>query len=123
MDQVEIEKLAAASYASTDWPESEKHYLVLVAMDPEQALYWLRLGNIYAHTNRPEMAITAYREAVVRDAALTSAWYNMGVIHLKQAAYSFDEMQLHVDPNDPVAVQGQKLLEGIMGLIEEGNPE
>jgi cytochrome c-type biogenesis protein CcmH/NrfG len=121
-DLFEIERQAASAYENDDWQASEKHYLVLVEKDPEQAMHWLRLGNIYARTNRPDMAVMAYREAVVRDTELTNAWYNMGIIQLKQAAYSFNEMQLHVQPDDPVAAQGRRLLEGILGLIEGDSP-
>lgn len=122
-DLFEIEKLASAAYESSNWLESEKHYSVLVVKDPEQSLYWLRLGNIFARTNRPDASITAYREALIRDPALTNAWYNMAIIQLKQAVYSFNEMQLHVDPEDPVAIQSQKILEGILSLIQNENKE
>jgi cytochrome c-type biogenesis protein CcmH/NrfG len=122
-DLFEIEKLAAAAYEGSNWLEGEKHYLVLVEKDPEQSLYWLRLGNIYARTNRPDAAVMAYREALIRDPELTNAWYNMGIIQLKQAAYSFNEMQLYVNPDDPVTSQSQKLLEGILGLIQGENKE
>lgn len=117
-DLFEVEKLASAAYENSDWQESEKHYTVLVEKDPEQPLSWLRLGNIYARTNRPDAAVMAYREALVRDPKLTNAWFNMGLLQLKQAAYSFNEMQLHIDPDDPVAMEGGKLLEGILSLIK-----
>ncbi len=123
VDLFEIEKLASAAYEGSNWLESEKHYSALVAKDPEQALYWLRLGNIYARTDRPDASILAYREALIRDPALTNAWYNMGIIQLKQAVYSFNEMQLHVDPEDPVAIHSQKILEGILSLIQGENKE
>lgn len=117
-DLFETERSASAAYEKSDWQESEKHYKVLVEKNPDQAQYWLRLGNIYARTNRPDMAVVAYREALVRDTKLTNAWFNMGIIQLKQSAYSFNEMQLHVDPDDPVAAESKKLLEGILGLIQ-----
>lgn len=117
-DLFETERLASTAYEQSDWQESEKHYLLLVEKDPEQAQYWLRLGNIYARTNRPDMAVLAYREALVRDNKLTNAWFNMGIIQLKQAAYSLNEMQLHVDPDEPVAAESRKLLEGLLALIQ-----
>lgn len=120
---LETEKLAATAYENSDWQDSEKYYLILIEKDPGQSLYWLRLGNIYSRTNRPDAAIVAYREALVRDSGLTNAWFNMGIIQLKQATYSLNEMQLHVDPEDPVAIQSRKLLEGILELIQGDNSE
>lgn len=117
-DLFAIEKLASAAYDKSDWKESEKHYSILVEKAPGQAQFWLRLGNIYAHTNRPDMAIVAYREALGRDSKLPNAWFNMGIIQLKQAAYSFNELQANTQPGDPVAEESRKLLEGILGLIE-----
>ena len=122
-DLFETERLASTAYEKSDWLESEKHYKLLVEKAPDQAQYWLRLGNIYARTNRPDMAVVAYREALVRDPKLTNAWFNMGIIQLKQAAYSFNEMQLHIEPDDPVSAESKKLLEGILALIQGGQTE
>jgi len=120
-DLFDMEKRAATSYENSDWLESERYYSTLIENDPEKSLNWLRLGNIYARTDRPDAAIIAYREALIRDPELANAWYNMGIIQLRQAVYSFNEMQFHVDPADPVAVQSQKLLDGIMELIQGNN--
>ncbi|MEX2353901.1 MAG: tetratricopeptide repeat protein [Gammaproteobacteria bacterium] len=116
-----IQKQAASSYENSDWRESEKYYLILVENDPENALNWHRLGNIYARTNRPDAAIIAYREALARDNKLANAWYNLGIIQLRQAAHSFNEMQIHIDSTMPLAESGQNLLEGILELIQDGN--
>jgi len=118
VDLFEIEKLAAADYENGNWLESEKYYTLLVERDPENSLHWLRLGNIYAMTNRSDAAVIAYREAVRLDPELSNAWYNLGVLQLRQAAHSFNEMQIHIGPEDPLTEQGQRILEGIMELIE-----
>jgi tetratricopeptide (TPR) repeat protein len=122
-DLFEIERLANQTYENSEWLESEKHYSLLIEIDPEKSRNWFRLGNIYARTNRPDAAIYAYREALIRDSELTNAWYNMGIIQLKQAAYSLNEMQLYVDENDPVAEKGQRILQAILDLIEGTNQE
>jgi len=118
VDLSEIEKLAAADYEKGNWLESEKYYTILVERDPDKSLNWLRLANIYAMSNRSDAAVIAYREAVRHDPELANAWYNLGVLQLRQAAHSFNEMQIHVEPEDPLTEQGQKILEGIMQLIQ-----
>ena len=117
-DMFEIETLASKSYANNEWYESEKHYTILVDKIPENAEHWFRLGNIYARTQRPDAAVTAYRESLIRDPKFAKAWYNMGVLHLQQAANSFSEFQLYVDKNDPLYEKGQKIFVDTIGIIK-----
>ena len=64
--------------------------------------------------------MAAYRETVIRDPAHAKAWHNMGVIQLRQTANSFKEMQLHVDPEDPLYENGKATLDGINALLRGG---
>jgi len=122
IDLVQIEKQAATDYEQGNWLQSEKNYSMLAEQYPHKSLNWLRLGNIYAMTNRPDAAVIAYREAVKHDPELSHGWYNLGVLQLRQAAHSFNQMQIHVSPDDPVSEQSQRILDGIMQLIQ-GTPE
>ena len=119
VDLFELERQADSVYQAGDLAASEQHYLQLVRKLPEEALHWFRLGNIYARTQRPDAAITAYREAVLRKPDYSKAWYNMGIIQLKQAANSFNEMQVHTPSDDPLNIQGKKVLEGILDIIKQ----
>jgi len=117
----EVEALANQTYENNQWHESEKHYTVLVEKIPENAIHWFRLGNIYARTQRPDAAVVAYRESLIRDPKFAKAWYNMGVLHLQQAANSFSEFQLYVDKNDPLYEKGQKIFIDTMNIIKQDN--
>ena len=119
VDLFELERTADASYQEGDMAASEQHYLVLVRKLPEEALHWFRLGNIYARTQRPDAAVTAYREAVLRNPQYSKAWYNMGIVQLRQAANSFNEMQVHTPSDDPLHEQGKEVLEGILEIIKQ----
>lgn len=121
----EIENLANQTYQNNQWHESEKHYTILVDKIPENAVHWFRLGNIYARTQRPDAAVTAYRESLIRDPRFAKAWYNMGVLHLQQAANSFSEFQIYVDKNDPLYEKGQKIFVDTLDIIKQdkGNTE
>ncbi len=122
-DIFEIEKLAISTYENAQWAKSEEYYRELVERTPEESMNWFRLGNIYARTNRPDAAILAYREALLRDNEFSRAWYNMGIIQLQQAAHSFNEMHFYVDSADPLHIHSQRLLEGILRLIGEDDRE
>lgn len=118
-DMFELERQADAAYQKGDMTASEKDYLVLVKRMPEEALHWFRLGNIYARTQRPDAAIVAYREAVLRKPDYSKAWYNMGIIQLKEAANTFNEMQVHTHSDDALSIEGKKLLEEILEIIKQ----
>jgi tetratricopeptide (TPR) repeat protein len=117
-DLFKLEHEADVAYQKGDLPNSEKDYLELVKKAPEEALHWFRLGNIYARTHRPQAAIIAYREAVVRKPQYSKAWYNMGIIQLREAANTFNQMQVHTDSRDPLYDEGKKLLDEIFKIIQ-----
>lgn len=113
----DVARQAAEAYAAGRWDESEKLYRDMAARVPNEIEPWFRLGNVFGRTNRPDLAVAAYREAVVRNPSFSKAWHNMGVIQLRQAANSFKEMQLHVDPGDPLYEKGETTLDGINALL------
>ena len=122
-DLFQLEHDADVSYQKGDLAASEKDYLELVKKAPEEALHWFRLGNIYARTHRPEAAIIAYREAVLRKPDYSKAWYNMGIIQLREAANTFNQMQVHTESKDPLYPEGKKLLDEVLKIIERKNKE
>lgn len=121
VDLFELREQADAAYEEGDMAASEKHYSVLVKEVPGEARPWFRLANIYARTERPGAAVRAYREALIRDPEMTKAWYNMGIVQLREAAHSLNEMQVYADPEDPLYTQSKTLLEGILKLMGDDN--
>ncbi|MEQ8662105.1 MAG: tetratricopeptide repeat protein [Gammaproteobacteria bacterium] len=117
------EEIAAAraagerAYAAADWAAAEPPYRVLVQAIPQDAELWFRLGNVYARLDRPDAAVAAYREALVRDGDLAKAWFNMGVVQLRQAANSFLRLEAHVAPGDAVGRQGAEAHAAIMAIL------
>ena len=122
-DGLESNRLAAEAYEREDFVESEKHYTKIVKEVPNEILPWFRLGNIYARTNRYDAAILAYREVLVRDQSYVNAWYNLAIVQLKQAAGSFNEMQIYTDPSHPLHQRSKETFEGILDLIKGDNTE
>lgn len=115
--------LADSTYTSSNWLESEKYYSILVQSGPPQALYWYRLGNIYAFTERPDAAIVAYREAIKLEPDSADTWYNLGMVQLRQAVYTFGQLQLHPGENQRTAEQGEKILKRLLELIQPKEEE
>ncbi len=113
----QAESMAITAYASSNWLESEKYYTQLVTSPGHKPGYWYRLGNIYAFTNRPDAAVVAYREALRQDPELAEAWFNLGMVQLKQATYSFGQLQLHNSKGMETGEQGKKILQGILELM------
>ncbi len=119
-DLIQVRQAAQDSYAARNYAESEKHYMLLAQKVPVEAENWFHLGNIYARTNRPDAAIAAYRETLVRDPENRKAWFNMGILQLKSAASSLAELQKLTDPNDPVGKRSREVLEQLQALIRGG---
>lgn len=113
---------AAEAYAKQDWATSESLYAALTQTNPGIVEPWFRLGNIYARTNRFDLALRAYREVVLRDAAHARAWHNMGVVQLRQAAQTFAELQKHAQPDDPFAARGAELGQAVHDLLAPAGP-
>lgn len=119
IDFFELQKQADTAYLNDDLVASERDYQILVKEMPTVALHWFRLGNIYVRTNRPNAAINLYREAVLRDPKYSKAWYNLGIVQLKQTAYSLNEMLIYTDIYDPLYNKAKHMLNGIQTIIKQ----
>ncbi len=119
IDLLALRDEADSAYLNDDLKTSEENYTILVKEMPEEALHWYRLANIYVRTNRPEAAINLYREAVIRDPEFSKAWYNLGIVQLKQTVFSLNEMLIYTDRNDPLYSKAATILEEIKDIIRE----
>jgi len=119
IDLYELQIQADKAYLNDDLVASKRDYEILVQELPAIALHWFRLGNIYVRTNRPDAAINLYREAVLRDPKYTKAWYNLGIVQLKQTAYSLNEMLIYTDANDPLYNKAEDMLQNIQTIIKQ----
>lgn len=118
LDLKEIKLRADTAYENDNLEASAKDYEILIKEMPLEALHWFRLANIYVRTNRPQLAIQLYREAVIRDPEFSKAWYNLSVIQLKQTAYSLTEMLAYTKEDDPLHKKAKYMLEGIESIIK-----
>jgi tetratricopeptide (TPR) repeat protein len=118
LDLREIKLRADTAYENDDLETSAKDYEILIKEMPQEASHWFRLANIYVRTNRPQLAIQLYREAVIRDPEFSKAWYNLSIIQLKQTAYSLTEMLAYTKEDDPLHIKAKSMLEDIESIIK-----
>jgi tetratricopeptide (TPR) repeat protein len=119
-DTAQTLALAETAYASKDWEAAEQNYVIITRAIPKEATPWFRLGNIYARTNRPDFAVRAYKEALLREPGLSKAWYNMGLVQLRQSANSFLQMRTHTEEQSEAQIRAETMYEATIGLIKEG---
>ena len=121
VDYFKLKSDAEKAYKNKDYKTAEKKYLKIskgVARDPEA---WFKLGNIYARTQRPNLAVRAYKEAIVRDTKLTKAWNNLAVVYLRQALNAYTSMVTHAKADDPLIEKARMRLEKIYEIV--GQPK
>lgn len=118
-DVLALEKEADLAYKAKKWQEAEEKYTQLIVLTPNTAEVWFRLGNIYAHTKKPNKAVAAYREAVVRHPAYAKAWNNLGVMSLRQTTALYLEMLTHLEYNSKQYKQAKEIAKGLVELVEK----
>jgi Flp pilus assembly protein TadD len=120
-DLMAMRAQAAQAYAQGDWPRAEKLFSHLNERVPGESEFWFRLGNIYARTQRPELAVKTYQEALLRPNSDPKAWHNMGMVYLRQAANAFTQLLIALDPQDPLYSRALQANETILKLLS-GEP-
>lgn len=116
-DYLLLKEQADQAYAKKQYNIAETEYLRLTDAVPRDADAWFKLGNIYARTHKPEKAIKAYHEAILREPGLSKAWHNMGVVHMRQAANAFLSLQKHATTDDPLNDIALRRLNGLYELM------
>jgi len=117
---VAVQQRANEAYQNEDWKSAEKEYLYLAKNFPGEIEPWFRLGNIYARTGQLEAAVSAYREALIRDTKNSKAWHNLGIVQLRQATNTFVEMQEYTDPGDPLSQRARHVVNTMGELMTTG---
>lgn len=98
----EMQRSALRAYDSGDDAKAEAIYLGLIRISPNDPENLLRLGNLYARSNRPDRAAETYTQAVLLNPNDSRLWYNLGVIRQRQGLAAMIQAQLLVTPDDPL---------------------
>jgi cytochrome c-type biogenesis protein CcmH/NrfG len=86
---------------------------------PGEGEFWFRLGNVYARTHRPDDAVKAYKEALIRQKVKSKTWHNMGIIYVRQAANAFTQMLEDMPADDPLFERAMALNEAILKILND----
>ncbi len=114
-----IQKQAAKAYQTKNWKLAEEKYSYLLSLSPNVVEVWFRLGNIYAHTQKPEKAIMAYREAVVRQPTYDKAWHNFGLMSLRKTTALYLEMLKNMEESSPLYQQAKQTADALIKILEQ----
>ena len=115
-----VQQRANEAYQNEDWKTAEKEYHYLAKNLPSEIEPWFRLGNIYARTGKLDAAVSAYREALVRDTKNSKIWHNLGIVQLRQATNTFVEMLAYTDPNDPLNQRARHVVNTMGEMMTTG---
>jgi Flp pilus assembly protein TadD len=118
-DLLQLQANAAKAYAEGDWRMAEKYFRTLTERVPAEGEFWFRLGNIYARAHRPEEAVTAYKEALLRQDVKSKTWHNMGIVYLRQAANAYTQMLSDMDEQDPLFQRAMVLNEAVLKILND----
>ena len=108
---------AEESYERADWATAAEAYGTVVEAMPQDVQLWFRYANALARSDQPDRAVTAYREVLARDAHYSKAWFNMGIVQLRQAANSFSRMNSNVSAEDPLRAQSERVYGAITQIL------
>jgi len=117
VDAAATQKLAEDAYAAGNWSAAATQYAALVKKFPQDGALWFRLANAYAHAEQPDRAVAAYREALLQDSGLSKAWFNMGIVQLRQAAHSLMQLESAGTTHDPLRVRATEAYDAIIEIL------
>ena len=110
-DVFDLNRKAALAYESGEDAKAEALYQGLSRAAPNDAEIWLRLGNLYARSDKADDAADAYQHALLLNPNDQRAWYNLGVIRQRQAHAAFIQANQFADKSDPIYKKTEELIE------------
>ncbi|HHJ13254.1 MAG TPA: tetratricopeptide repeat protein [Gammaproteobacteria bacterium] len=116
-DLFDLQRRAAQAYQEQHYEAALPLYLELTERVPRDALAWFRLGNVQARLAQPDAAVQSYRHALLLNPKLGKAWYNMGLVQLREAAATYTEMAAHIEPVDPLQPRALHNAEVLLELL------
>jgi len=97
-----MDQKAQGYYQSGDYTNALEAYQFLAKEMKTGARYWYFVGNCYARLERPNEAVQAYREALVRRPDDAKAWHNLVLVEAKLMSNTMAEMSQSVPADNPL---------------------
>lgn len=113
---------AEAAYHAGKLKVATTLYLELTTLVPQEADYWYLLGNTYFRMQQPDLAVQAYKQAILRKPDHASAWHNLGIVRMRQAEAAFVSSATTAKRTDPLHDVSSHLADAL-AAIGKGNAD
>jgi tetratricopeptide (TPR) repeat protein len=108
---------ADRDYAANRYAQAAAGYAQWLQSNAGDQEAWFRLGNSYHQLLRPMDALVAYRRAQLLKPEDARPWHNMGMLYLRLAIESYDNLRRNAPRDDPLVPYAEKVLSGILDLV------
>ncbi len=109
MNPYQMQQTALNAYETGSDAEAESLYLGLIRMTPNDPEHLLRLGNLYARSNRADRAAETYTQALLLNPNDSRLWYNLSIIRQRQGHAALIQAHMLMTTDDPLRVKSANL--------------
>jgi tetratricopeptide (TPR) repeat protein len=110
---VSLDKEAARAYRAGHARHALALYRKILRHDRHDPILWTRTGNLEAFLGHPQAAVRAYHRAVAADRTMTEAWYNMGLVEMREAWASFIAAYATLPVGNPLRKRLSRMIKGL----------
>lgn len=109
-DLFQLSNDAQLAYEAGEDAKAEQLYMALLRKTPNDPEIWFRLGNLYARAHRPDAAADAYQRVLSINSTEHRAWYNLGIVRLRQGWAALIQANSYSVDNDPIRLESDKMI-------------
>ena len=121
-DLFQLSNDAQLAYEAGEDVRAEQLYMGLARAAPGDPEVWFRLGNLYARNNRPDAAADAYQRTLALKTNEPRAWYNLGIVRLRQGWAAMMQANAGLKETDPLYRETERMMSHL-GLLPDLNPQ
>lgn len=107
----QLSNQAQLAYEAGEDAKAEQLLMGLSRQTPNDPEIWLRLGNLYARSNRPDAAADAYQRVLSINGMESRAWYNLAIVRLRQGWAAMAQAHGTADLKAPIHEQSGQMLD------------
>lgn len=108
-DLFQLSNDAQLAYEAGEDARAEQLYMGLARAAPGDPEIWFRLGNLYARNDRPDAAADAYQRVLALKQNEPRAWYNLGIVRLRQGWAALMQAHAALKETDPLYRETERL--------------
>ena len=108
-DLFQLSNDAQLAYEAGEDARAEQLYMGLARAAPGDYEIWFRLGNLYARNDRPDAAADAYQRVLALKQNEPRAWYNLGIVRLRQGWAAMMHANAALKDTDPLYRETERI--------------